>query len=61
MIRVIEDVKYIGKTIKNEIKNDIEVVKERDPAARGKVEIFLTHQGVHAILSYRIEIGRAHV
>ena len=54
MIRVIEDVKYIGKTIKNEIKNDIEVVKERDPAARGKVEIFLTHQGVHAILSYRI-------
>ena len=54
MIRVIEDVKYIGKTIKNEIKNDIEVVKERDPAARGKVEILLTHQGVHAILSYRI-------
>ena len=54
MIRVIEDVKYIGKTIKNEIKNDIEAVKERDPAARGKLEIFLTHQGVHAILSYRI-------
>ena len=54
MIRVIEDVKNIVSSIKNEIKNDIEAVQKRDPASRGKFEIFLTNQGVHAILSYRI-------
>ena len=54
MIRVIEDVKYVWNSIKNEIKNDINAVKERDPASRGRVEILLINQGVHAILSYRI-------
>ena len=54
MIRLIEDVKNIGKAIKNEIRNDIEAVQKRDPASRGKIEIFLTNQGVHAILLYRI-------
>ncbi len=54
MLRVIEDVKYIGKAIKNEIKNDIEAVQKRDPASRGKFEIFFTNQGVHAIWLYRI-------
>ena len=54
MIGLIEDVKNIGKAIKNEIKDDIEAVKERDPASRGEFEILLTNQGVHAILSYRV-------
>ena len=54
MVRVIEDVKDIVISIKNEVKNDIEAVRERDPASRSKFEILLTHQGVHAILSYRI-------
>ena len=50
MIRVIEDVKNIGKSI----KYDIDAVKKRDPASRSKIDILLTNQGVHAILSYRI-------
>ncbi len=54
MVRVVEDVKYIGKVIINEIKNDIEAVKERDPSSRRALEILFTNQGVHAILSYRI-------
>lgn len=54
MARVVEDVKSIVNSIKNEIKNDVEAVKKRDPASRGRFEIFLTNQGVHAILSYRI-------
>lgn len=54
MIRVIEDVKSVVDSIKNEIKNDIDAVQRGDPAARGRVEIFLTNQGVHAILSYRM-------
>ena len=54
MIRVIEDVKNVWKAIKTEIKNDIDAVQRGDPAARGKLEILLTNQGVHAILSYRV-------
>ena len=50
MVRIIEDV----KSIVTEIKNDVEAVKERDPASRGRTEIFLTNQGVHAILIYRL-------
>ena len=47
-------VKKAGLLIKNEINNDISAVVERDPSARGRFEIFLTNQGVHAILFYRI-------
>ena len=54
MIGVIEDVKNTVILIKNEIKSDIEAVQKRDPASRGKIEILLTNQGIHAILSYRI-------
>lgn len=54
MIGLIEDVKNIGREIKNEIKSDIEAVQKRDPASRGKIEIFLTNQGVHAILMHRV-------
>ena len=54
MIRLIDDVKNIGKAIKAEIKRDMDAVQKRDPAACGKFEILLTNQGVHAILLYRI-------
>lgn len=45
---------YIYKSVKDEIKNDIDAVKDRDPASRGKIEIFFTSQGIHAILIYRV-------
>ena len=54
MIRVIEDVKSMVLSIKNEIKNDIEAVQSGDPSARGKLEILITNQGIHAILFYRV-------
>ena len=54
MIRLIDDVKNIGRAIKNEVKSDVEAVQKRDPASRGKFEILLTNQGIHAILMYRI-------
>ena len=38
------------------LKNDIQVIKQRDPAARSSLEIFLTYPGLHAIRSHR----RAH-
>jgi serine O-acetyltransferase len=37
-----------------QLKEDIAVIKERDPAARSAFEILLTYSGLHAIHSYRI-------
>ena len=42
------------KTLINEIKYDVEAVKERDPAAKGTLEVVLLYSGVHAILAYRV-------
>ena len=36
------------------VKEDIEMVMLRDPAARGKLEIFFTYPGLHAIWFYEI-------
>ena len=36
------------------IKEDLETVLKQDPAARNKVEVFLTYPGVHAVWNYRI-------
>ncbi len=35
------------------LKEDIALIKERDPAARSSFEIWLTYSGLHAIHSYR--------
>ena len=37
-----------------QLKEDIAVVKEKDPAARSSFEIALTYSGLHAVRSYRI-------
>jgi len=39
------------------LKNDINVAKERDPAARSTWEIFLCYPGVHAIMWHRLAHG----
>jgi len=36
------------------IKEDLETALKQDPAARNKVEVFLTYPGVHAVWNYRI-------
>jgi serine O-acetyltransferase len=36
------------------IKQDIESIKERDPAARSTLEIILTYTGLHALIFYRV-------
>lgn len=38
----------------NNIRYDLNAIKERDPAARNKLEIFLLYSGFHAVLFYRI-------
>jgi serine O-acetyltransferase len=41
-------------SIRDEIKDDVAAVRQRDPAARGNVEALLLYSGVHAILAYRV-------
>jgi len=36
------------------IKQDLQVVFERDPAATSKVEVILTYAGLHALLAHRV-------
>lgn len=36
------------------IKEDIALIKERDPAARSSFEIVLTYSGLHAVIAYRL-------
>lgn len=49
----IEMILDISKVIKA-VKDEVELVKERDPAAKNTLEILLTYSGLHAILIYRV-------
>ena len=40
--------------ILNRIREEVEVIRDRDPAARSSVEILLTYSGLHAVLAYRL-------
>ena len=42
------------QAIKKEIKQDVEAIRQRDPAAKSDVEIVLLYSGLHAILAYRV-------
>jgi len=39
--------------ILDEIQTEIEVIRERDPAAKSKYEVLLLYSGLHAVLAYR--------
>ena len=41
-------------SILSSIKEDLDTALRRDPAARNKLEVFLTYPGVHAVWNYRI-------
>jgi serine O-acetyltransferase len=36
------------------LQEDIQIIRERDPAARGTAEILLAYPGLHAVLIYRV-------
>lgn len=36
------------------VREDLETALKRDPAARNKLEVFLSYPGVHAVWNYRI-------
>lgn len=43
-----------ARAVRNEVKTDVQAVRQRDPAARSDTEILLLYSGVHAILAYRV-------
>ncbi len=43
-----------GKEIFDDIKEEIRVIRDRDPAARNDLEVLLLYSGLHAIIAYRI-------
>lgn len=44
----------IAERIRREVQEDVEAVRERDPAAKSDLEVLLLYSGVHAILAYRV-------
>ncbi len=42
------------KDIKKEIKDNIEAIRQRDPAAKSDIEVLLLYSGLHATLAYRV-------
>ncbi len=43
-----------GKALAEEIKYDVEAVRQRDPAAKSNAEVLLLYSGVHARLAHRL-------
>lgn len=54
MLQHIQQFKQKFTTVKSELKEDIQAVFDRDPAARNTLEVFLTYPGVHALLLHRV-------
>lgn len=46
-------IRALGK-IKKEIKDNVEAIRQRDPAAKSDVEVLLLYSGLHATLAYRV-------
>ena len=40
-------------SIKKDLKEDIDAVFNRDPAARNSLEVILTYPGIHALILHR--------
>jgi serine O-acetyltransferase len=43
-----------GAEVRGSVRRDIQVIRERDPAARGLLEIVTCYSGLHAILLHRV-------
>ena len=44
----------LARKIRDEIRSDVDAIKQRDPAATDDVEVLLLYSGLHAILAYRV-------
>ena len=46
-----------AKTLFKSIREDVNAVRERDPAARSNLEVLCLYSGVHALIAHRIAHG----
>ena len=55
LAQIISDLPIVHSAldIKNEIKDNISAIRQRDPAAKSDVEVLLLYSGLHAVLAYR--------
>lgn len=51
---IIRKVKTFSARVAKEINDDVESIKERDPAARSNAEVLLLYPGLHALIAHRI-------
>lgn len=51
------DYNMSGQSFFKTLRHDIDVVVERDPAARSRAEVVLVYPGFHALLAYRLAHG----
>ena len=51
---ILRPVTELVQSVKDEIREDIAAVRQRDPAAKSDIEVLLLYSGVHAILAYRV-------
>jgi len=56
LLQMIAENQFVKSAIewKDEVKEIVETVRERDPAARSTAEVLLLYSGVHAILLHRV-------
>ncbi|MGZ8252847.1 MAG: serine O-acetyltransferase [Methylophilaceae bacterium] len=47
----------LNSGLASQLRDDLECVFERDPAARNRLEVLLTYPGLHAIIAHRISHG----
>ena len=52
--RRVHQLSGLPEKIRREIREDIDAVRQRDPAAKSDMEVLLLSSGVHAILAYRV-------
>ena len=52
--RRVRQLSQLPEKIRREIREDIDAVRQRDPAAKSDIEVLLLSSGVHAILAYRV-------
>lgn len=54
MLSAVKNFTRQARTLRNSLKEDIQAVFDRDPAARNTMEVLLTYPGVHALILHRV-------
>lgn len=56
-VKLSKDTRRGAKALFRSVREDVNAVRERDPAARSNLEVLLLYSGVHAIIAHRIAHG----